>query len=284
MRELVTTLLISLCVSIPSTAEETKHVFIAVDNGSHSLCYVDQFDPARNWTVKTDKKLRDIRLSSDEKAILISVDTGAIEYDLATGKKSGFAITNHTGIQSAQKLKDGNFLLATDKTIFVCDPAGKKLKTIPVAAGSTPYIRIVTVTRENTLLYTAAKPYCINEVDMNGEVVATVRLPEKSYKALRLENGNYLVSSGDLASVFELSPEGKVVKTYGGQKNHLELDLTFNSGWQKLENGNVVATCWHGHGYEGDGPHLVEYSPTNKAVWTWSHPDVEQVTNVLVLK
>ena len=212
------------------------------------------------------------------------MDSGAVEYDLATGKKTGFSITNYEGIQSAQKLKDGNYLLATESTLFVCDPTGKQIKTIPVATDSTPYIRIVTVTREDTLLYTAKEPYCINELDMNGKVIATVRLPEKSYKVLRLDNGNYLASSGDLVSVLEVSPKGEVLKAYGGRKNHPELDLTFNSGWQQLSNGNVVATCWHGHGYKGNGPHLVEYSPSNEVVWTWSCSEASQITNVLVLK
>lgn len=284
MHKIIITLLASLCTISLSAAEEIKHIFIAVDNGNHMLRYIDQFDPAKSWAVKTDKKPRDIRLSTDKKNILISVDRGAVEYELATGKKTGFAITDHKGVQSAQKLKDGNYLFSTDKTIFICNPTGKVLKNIPVAAGSTPYIRIVTVTRENTLLYTAKNPYCINELTMNGKLLAVVRLPNKGYKVRRLKNGNYLASSGDSVSVLELSPRGKIIKTYGGKKNHPNLDLTFNSGWQKLENGHVVATCWHGHGYKGNGPHLVEYSSDNKAVWSWRDTEAKQITNVLVLK
>lgn len=273
-----------LCAVNGASGGEVKHRFIAVDNGNNKLWFVDQFEPAKSWAVFTDKKPRDIRLAPDGKTFLISVDSGAVEYDLATGKKTGVAITNQKGIQSAQKLKDGNYLLASQGKIFTCDPKGVILKTIAVAAGSKPYIRIVTVTEENTLLYTAMKPFCINEIDMDGKVVATVPLPDKSYKVLRLPGGNYLASSGDSVSVFEVSPDGKVVKTYGGRKNHPELDLTFNSGWQKLANGNIVATCWHGHGYKGNGPHLVEYTAENKMIWTWSDPDVKQVTNVLVLE
>jgi len=132
--------------------------------------------------------------------------------------------------------------------------------------------------------YIRVKPYCINEMDMNGNVLATVPLSDKSYKALRLKSSNYLASSGDSAAVFELNPAGRIVKTYGGRKNHPDLDLTFNSGWQKLPNGNLIATYWHGHGYKGDGPHLVEYTSDNQVVWTWSHPGVKQVTNLLVLE
>ena len=265
-------------------AGEVKHRFIAVDNGKNKLWYVDQFDSTKSWAVDTDKKPRDIRLSADGKTFLISVDKGCVEYEVATGKKTGFSITTLKGVQSAQKLGDGNYLLATQSKIMVCDAKGKVLKTIAAIKGSKPYMRLITVTDKNTLLYTAMKPFCINEIDMDGKSVATIRLPDKGYKAVKLSNGNYLTSSGDTVSVFEVTPKGKVVKTYGGKKNHPTLDLTFNSGWQMLTSGNVIATCWHGHGYKGSGPHLVEYSPENKAVWTWSNSEVKQVTNILVLK
>ena len=89
MHKLIAVMLISLCVSIFSVADETKHIFIAVDNGNNRLYYVDQFEPDKNWTVNTDTKPRDIRLADDRKSILISVDTGAVEYDLVTGKRTG---------------------------------------------------------------------------------------------------------------------------------------------------------------------------------------------------
>ena len=284
MNKLISIVLMIFCIGSYSIAAETKHILIAVDNGNNSLHYVNQFDPDRNWTVNTDNKPRDIHLSEDMKTILISVDTGAVEYDLSSGKRTGISIVKFKGIQSAQKMKDGNYLLATDKTIFVCGPTGKKMRDIPVVADSTPYIRIVTVTKENTLLYTAIEPCCINEMDMNGKVIAMVTLPEKSYKALRLKNGNYLASAGVLSSVFELTPAGLIVKTYGGKENHPELELSDTSGWQQLPNGNVVVACWHGHGYEGNGPHLVEYDSSNKVVWTWSDPAAKQITNVLVVQ
>lgn len=273
-----------LCIATFASDGTVKHVFIVVDNGSNSLRYVDQFNPENNWIIETEPKPRDIRLSQDGQAILVSNDSGAVEYDVAAGKKTGFAITNYKGIQSAQKLKDGSYLLATADKMFICDHEGNVIRSIPTAFGSLPYIRIVTVTEEGTLLYTAIKPFCINEVDMDGKVLATIKLPDKSYRAVRLDGGNYLASSGDSVSVLEVSPTGEILKTYGGKEMHPELDLTFNSGWQQLSNGNIVATCWHGHGYKGNGPHLVEYTADNRAIWTWRHPDVKQVTNVLVLK
>lgn len=283
MKVVLSLTLLGACMVIHSR-EAIKHAFIVVDNGKDMLRYINQFEPEKNWTAETDEKPRDIRLSSDGKTVLISVDQGAVEYDVATGKKTGFAIKNYKGIQSAQKLKDGTFLLATQNKLFICDADGKELRTIAIAKGSRPYIRLVTVTDKNTLLYTAMKPFCINEMSMDGRHLATITIPDKGYKAIRLANGNYLTSSGDSLAVFEISPDGNIVKTYGGKKAHPTLDLTFNSGWQQLTNGNMVATCWHGHGYKGNGPHLVEYNDGNQVVWTWHHPDVKQVTNVLVLK
>ena len=284
MHKTIHAFLIMVCAAHLVAGGDIKHRFVAVDNGRNMLHYVDQLDPEKSWSVSTAPKPRDIRLSADGKTILISVDIGAVEYDLATGEKTGFAITNQKGIQSAQKLSDGTYLLATATKIFICDSQGRLVKDIPVATGSKPYIRLITVTNENTLLYTAVKPFCINEVDMAGKPLAKIPLPDKSYKAVRLKTGDYLASSGDSAAVFEVTPKGDIVKTYGGKKNHPGLDLTFNSGWRQLKNGHVIATCWHGHGYKGNGPHLVEYTPDNAVVWTWSDPRVKQVTNVLVLE
>ena len=41
---------------------------------------------------------------------------------------------------------------------------------------------------------------------------------------------------------------------------------------------------WLGHGKQGKAPHLIEFSPNNKVVWTWAnHKTARQVTNVLLL-
>ena len=52
-----------------------------------------------------------------------------------------------------------------------------------------------------------------------------------------------------------------------------------------LKNGNVVVANWRGHGYEGDGPHIIEFDADNRVVWTWAElTKAKYVTNVLVLE
>ncbi len=266
-------------------APDVKHVFLAVDNGKGELRYVNQPDPSKNWTVKTAAKPRDLRLSEDGKRVLLSVNDGAIEYEITTGKETGFKISGHTGIQSAQKLEDGNYLLATGGSIILCDKNGRALRKIPtVKGGSRPYIRLLTVTKDNTILYSAANPKSVIEIDFEGRLLKQIKLPQTGYKAIKLENGNILSSTGDTGAVLELNDRNQIVRTLGGVKNFPELALTFCSGWSRLKNGNVVATSWHGHGYKGKGPHLIAYTPDNRVVWTWSHAEVKQITNVLVIE
>ena len=36
-----------------AAATPTRHRFVAVDDGTHTLVHVDENDPARNWSVAT---------------------------------------------------------------------------------------------------------------------------------------------------------------------------------------------------------------------------------------
>ena len=83
----------------------------------------------------------------------------------------------------------------------------------------------------------------------------------------------------------EFHAQGNVVHIWGGQDKHTDVDLTWFSGFDVLENGNVVVANWRGHGYEGDGPQIIEFDADNRVVWTWAElAKAKYVTNVLVLE
>jgi hypothetical protein len=83
----------------------------------------------------------------------------------------------------------------------------------------------------------------------------------------------------------QIVADGKVSWFVGGKKEHPGIGLDFFSGWDTLANGNIVVANWLGHGKQGKGCHLAEFTPDNKLVWTWQgHTLARQVTNVKMLE
>ncbi len=67
-----------------AATEPTRHRFLAVDDGTHTLIHVDESDPARNWSVATGYVM-DMQLIGQDR-VLLSVDDGFREYDGGLGQ------------------------------------------------------------------------------------------------------------------------------------------------------------------------------------------------------
>lgn len=90
------------------------------------------------------------------------------------------------------------------------------------------------------------------------------------FGALRLENGNTLIATGNGHSVIEVTPEGEVV--WKLEQNDLPgITLAWVTTLEVLENGHyVIGNCHAGPG----NPLLVEIDPTTKeVVWTFDEFD-----------
>ena len=103
--------LFSLTAAMASAAQPSiQHRFLAVDDGTHSLHYVDQADPARNWKVPSGGYCMDMQLIGEGR-VLLAIDDGYREFDIATGKElkvvKGLGGRSH-GIE---RLPDGRTIL-----------------------------------------------------------------------------------------------------------------------------------------------------------------------------
>jgi outer membrane protein assembly factor BamB len=219
-----------------------------------------------------------------EGRLLVSHGNGAAEYDLADGKRLPWAVEAYKDIQTARRLPGGNTLLCTvSGTLYEVDPAGKEVGKTQIAV-ETLNMRLMRVLSGGNLLIGAANPRAAIEVARDGKVVKTLPLPDKSYTAIRLPDGATMAGTGGDVRIVTLDTGGKIVSHVGGKGDHPDLGLDFCSGWDRLENGNCVMANWLGHGKQGTAPHLVEFTPDNKVVWTWEdHKAARQVTNVLML-
>ncbi len=163
----------------------------------------------------------------------------------------------HTDTRLARKLDTGNYLVCHegDGVVREYDPQGKIVWSY--------------------------------QVPMFGRPAAGGHGPEafgnKVFSALRLENGNTLIGTGNGHSVLEVTPAGEIV--WQVHQNDLpNITLAWVTTVQVLSNGNrVIGNCHAGPGQ----PQLIEIEPkTKRVVWTLDRFDDfgNNVSNAVVLE
>ena len=102
------------------------------------------------------------------------------------------------------------------------------------------------------------------------------------FSAIRLDNGNTLIGTGNGHSVLEVTP-GKEIVWQLHQNDLPGITLAWVTTLEVLENGHyVIGNCHAGPGQ----PLLIEIDPaTKKVVWTFDHFDTfgNAVSNSLLL-
>lgn len=197
---------------------------------------------------------------------------------------------NHDN-HSCQPLPNGGFLLgecAADGLWMVeIDKAGKERKRIRVAEAAKDQhhaLRAVRKTPQNTYLGTLMKPATYGgkplaggqayEWDASGKLIRT--FPSGSFHAVRLENGNTLVSEGhghDGRVLTEYAPDDSIV--WALTEDDLKaagLSVGMVCGFQRLPNGNtVVSNVKHGKKpmglAGGEKPKVFEVNQAKEVVW-----------------
>jgi hypothetical protein len=270
----------ALCQTTPAGAAPTRHRFLAVDDGTHTLVHVDENDPARNWSVATGYVM-DMQLIGPDR-VLLSVDDGFREYDVASGKLLKSVKGAGGKGYSVYRTKDERTLLTGDDLggqkgacLVVYDHADNIIER-KVFDGLT-MLRHLRPTPEGTYLLAAVGQ--VVELDARWNIIREFKVPGNLFKAVRLANGNILCSSGPGARFLkELNPQGVVVREIRGDQ------LTEGSftGFHLQRDGHVVVANWLGHGPDHDGTGLVEYDRDGNIVWRYGRPHASFV-EVIVL-
>ncbi len=148
------------------------------------------------------------------------------------------------------------------------DKSGNIQRTVAYAGFD--YVRLIRETVSGTFLITADE--IVFEGNAKGDIIwkATVTgLPKPhAWQALRLGNGQTVVSSGYAKNLQIFSADGNLLDTITGPA---EVHPNFYAGFQILGNGNYVVTNWQGHGpkFGASGTQLLEYTPKGELVWSW---------------
>jgi len=267
-------LLLLVCISIVSTifSQSESRRFLLRDEGISQLSYIDQANPKNNWYTPIPTG-RDMQLVGRGR-VLVGTGNGYEEREIATGNKV-YELSSFTGTISARRLRNGNTLLVgvnwQEKQGIVLvevDESGTT-KHMIVYPGF-PYVRLVRETPSGTFLITADDT--VFEGNAAGDVLWQAKITGKdkphAWQALRLANGQTVVSCGYAANLQFFAADGKLVNTITGPA---EVKSNFYAGLQILPTGNYVVINWQGHGpsFGGSGTQLLEYAPTGKLVWSW---------------
>ncbi len=271
----------------PSSGHNARRMLLR-DEGLSQLSYIDLANANANWYVKVPAG-RDIQLVGNGR-VLIGTGNGYEEYEVSTGKKV-FELASYPGTISARRLRNGNTMLAGSDwqgkqgiILIEVDKNGNIQRQIVYPAHT--YLRLVRETASGTFLVTADE--LVFEGNAKGAIIwrATLAGLDKphSWQALRLGNGQTIVSTGYDKNFQIFSKDGKLLDSISGPP---EVHPLFYAGFQILGNGNYVVTNWQGHGpaFGASGTQVLEYTPKGKLVWSWKQDATKfsSIQGVLVL-
>ncbi|MEO7531875.1 MAG: hypothetical protein ABIS69_10700 [Sediminibacterium sp.] len=246
--------------------------FLLRDEGLSQLAYVDQSDPSKNWYTPIPTG-RDIQLIGNGR-VLIGTDNGYEEREISTGNKI-YELTSFAGTIAARRLSNGNTMLVgvnwqgKQGIVLVEINANGSVQRLITYAGFT-YARLMRETVNGTFLITADDT--VFEGDLSGKVIWQAKIKGRdkphAWQALRLANGQTVVSTGYAANLQFFGKDGNLVNTIAGPP---EVKSNFYAGMQILPNGNYVVINWEGHGKDHGaiGTQLLEYTNEGKLAWSW---------------
>jgi hypothetical protein len=255
----------------PVSGNHPQHLLLR-DEGLSQLSYEDLANPANNWWLPVPAG-RDMQLVGNGR-VLIGTGYGYEEREIGTGKLVG-ELNDFPGTVCAHRLPNGNTLLAginwqgKQGIVLIEAGPGGEIKNLIVYPGF-DYVRLVRQTITGNFLVTAGK--AVFEGRADGSIVwqaaITGSAKPNAWQALRLRNGNTIVSTGYAKNFQVFGADGKLLDTITGPA---AVNPNFFAGFQVLANGNYVVTNWQGHGpkFGASGVQVLEYTPAGQLAWSW---------------
>jgi hypothetical protein len=148
--------------------------------------------------------------------------------------------------------------------------------------------RNVRLTKAGTYLIAHLDMGKVVEYDRNWKVIWETTNAPSVWQAVRLKNGDTMITGNQHAFVRELNPAGEIVWEV---KNGDLPDIRINSVHEamRLANGNTVFCNWTAGVKKSDWPkivQLIEVTPKKKVVWainSWSNPDLGPASCIQLL-
>lgn len=289
-----------LCCTLMATAghaaevSSAKYSIIASDKGK-----VVRFDPEGEavWEYSGIRQVHTLQqlpngniLCQKDWQTIIEIDpNGKIvwSYDSTTNGNKGRKLEVH----AFQRLSNGNTMIVENGIgrIIEVDPQGRiqhevEYNVDPLHAHSD--VRMAHQLDDGHYLLAHEKEGRVTEYDHDGNIVWDYNVPmfgkerkgghgpeafgNQVYNALRLKNGNTLISTGNGHSVLEVTPAKEIV--WQIRQNDLPgITLAWVTTLEVLPDGNIViGNCHAGP----ENPQIIEVTRDKEVVWTFRDFDI----------
>lgn len=301
--------LVALLVPAGICSAEPGHTFITADSSKGRIAIIDA-EGRTKWEHRIGG-LHDLQVLENGNILFQSSWTRVIEVDPKTNQVvwEHDSATSHGNkgkrieVHSFQRLADGSTMIAESGATRIIEIGrnGKLLKTVPLKVSKPHPHRDTRLARKldnGHYLVCHEGDGVVKEYDADGKVVWEFAVPlfdrprkgghgleafgNQCFSALRLENGNTLIATGNGHSVLEVTPEKKIV--WSIHQNDLEgIQLAWVTTLQVLRNGNIViGNCHAGP----ENPQIIEVNRDKEVVWSFR--DFERfgnaTTNTQILK
>lgn len=285
-----------------AVAAEPEYRILTADASKRIIAIVDERGRLE-WQGHTSD-LHDLHLLPNGHVLFQTGWTEIIEINPSTGDsvwrydsaRQGGNQGKRVEVHSFQRLPNGLTMIAESgpARIIEVDMAGTIVAQIPLKV-SKPHphrdTRLVRKLPSGNYLVCHEGEAAVREYNPSGEIVWQFDIPlfgkqpaaghgleafgNQCYAALRLENGNTLVSTGNGHSVLEVDPKGEVVWKLE-QDDLPGIRLAWVTTLQRLPNGNLVIGNCHA---EKENPQVIEITRDKKVVWRFH--DFERFGNSL---
>lgn len=185
-------------------------------------------------------------------------------------------------LSTAQRLYNGNTLvteLGSRPRLIEVSPPGNIVLDVPLQPETDNVhmqTRMARQLKNGNFLVPHLLAFAVKEYSPEGKVVRVLRTDLEElggrqaenwpFTAIRLDNGNTLISLTHGNKVVEMNPRGEVV--WKVDNSHVSGQFKDPCGSQRLANGNTVVGS---HG-ANKGVSMIEVTPEHKIVWTSDHP------------
>jgi hypothetical protein len=208
--------------------------------------------------------------------------------EITLEKKEVFRYEIDGEVHSCQRLKNGNTLLTDNNNASLIEVNTQKQIVQSLALNTKvkghSAIRMIRVLENGNYLVCQEEDKLVVEYRPDGKLVNSFHSPGKCFAAIRLKNGNTLISDGSACSVREVNNKGKEAWKIS-KDDFPELKLNWLTGIQELPNGNYLICNWLGHGKYGEGIPMFEINRDKKIVWYFTdNQSTKSLTNVTPIK
>lgn len=270
------------------SASDIKHIFLVTDESRKQLHYVNEVDPAKDWTIPL-KEPRDVAVL-DGGRCLVNFPQGYREVEISTGTILKEISCKAWGIRTATRDDRGHTFAASSTMIWEFDAADQLIRKIPVEMGN--YLRLLRLAQNGNFLFTGGATI-MKEADRTGKIVRTLELTKlvpyanKSFFMQQEEGGKTLISGGYNACLIVVDKNDKLVRKIGGRGSRKDIWMNFFGGAEKLSNGNYVVANWTGHQPDDSqkAPQVLEFDEAGEVVWKWHDPKrAGSINNIAIIQ